>query len=162
MQLAFGCVDLGGEVADAHVECSDDASDRAPVRASLAALKTADECGIDFQSFGEMLLRDPRLLAECAKGAAKDQLVLFGCRFGLALHSENPHVARAIVPGYLWSGLRASLDEQSQVPPHRCNGRGRGTESTSSRRAGHATNAGVAFEPDRLSGPPTTRRNRDE
>jgi hypothetical protein len=77
-QFALSSIDLGGEVADARIECGEDAPDGAPVRPSLPALKTPDECGIDPQTFSELLLCDARSLAERAQGAAKDQLVLFG------------------------------------------------------------------------------------
>ena len=115
-QFALSSIDLGREVADVRVECGEHASDGAPVRASLPALKTPDECGIDFEPFSQLLLRDSRLLAERAQGATKNQLVLFGRHFEVPLHSENPHVARVAAPGYLMADSRLVSTSKIKCP----------------------------------------------
>jgi hypothetical protein len=77
----LGGVNLAGEVADARVDGGEDAADGAPVCASLAALKAADECGIYPQSLGDLFLGHPGPLAQRAEGVPEDELVLFGGYF---------------------------------------------------------------------------------
>jgi hypothetical protein len=77
----LGGVDLAGEVADAGVDGCEDAADGAPVRASLAALKAADEGGIYPQQLGDLFLGHPGALAERAEGLPEDELILLGGGF---------------------------------------------------------------------------------
>lgn len=92
---ALGGFDRGGEVADARFERGEDAADRAPVGAALAALETPDEGGVHTQAFGELFLRDLTLLAQRAEGVAEDALLLLGARRGLPSHGREDSRARA-------------------------------------------------------------------
>lgn len=92
---ALGGFDRSGEVADARVERGEDAADRTPVGAALAALETADEGGVYTQTFGELFLGDRTLLAQRTKGVAEDALLLLGARRGLASHGREDSRAKA-------------------------------------------------------------------
>lgn len=104
---ALGGFDLSGEVADARVERGEDAADRAPVCAALAALQAADERRIDAQAVGELFLRHPGVLAQRAEGLSEDQLVLLCCHFCLPSHGpehsrHTPTGTRVFLVRFSW------------------------------------------------------------
>src|SRR4029077_8116364 len=98
------------------------------VSASLPALQPPDERRIDFQAPGELLLRDPGLVAQRAKRSTEDELILLGGEFDSTLHTGEPLGAWRSAPGYLWSDCRGSIAGLLKVPPRCRHSRGRGTE----------------------------------
>jgi hypothetical protein len=86
---------------------------------TLPPLQPPDKRRIDFQAPGELLLRNPGLVTQCAKRSTEDEPILFGGEFGSTLHAEKPLGMPRFAPGYLWSGSRASIAGLLKVPP-RC------------------------------------------
>jgi hypothetical protein len=116
---AIPFLDLGycvGELVQIGAERSKEPLDREPLDSSPSSLDAGDVGRVHLEARCKLLLRYPSSIPQRSESAAKDDQVGVSCVLG-----------QGRVGWYSGSGC-ATLQRSNIVPPHRCNGRGRGAE----------------------------------
>jgi hypothetical protein len=114
-----------GELVQIGAEGIEEAQDGVPSDAPPTALDLGDVGRMDAEPNGHLLLRHVSLIAQRLERPAEHDLIL----------SSVTHLSG-------FSQVVVSSRSPNIVPPHRCHGRGRGTEDQRLRRAGHDIRSG--------------------
>ena len=129
------------ELVQIGAEGVEEAQDGVPADPPSATLDLRDVGRMDAEPDGHLLLSHTGLIAQRLERPAEHNLI----------SSSVTHLSG-------FSQVAISSGSPNIVPPHRCNGRGRGTEDQGLRRAGHdIRQAIVAPSPEHPSSVPPTK-----
>ena len=118
----LGLVHCAGQLVQVGAEDAQEALERVPTHATLAALDARYERGVGAKLLGDLFLRHSGLVAKLAERSTEQELVLLGGgRVGFARHRRNARAARPKVPGSFWPKLgmlfRSKISAGARLSP---------------------------------------------
>jgi hypothetical protein len=128
-----------GELVQVSAERVEETQNRVPTNAATTSLDLGDVGRMNVEPDGNALLRQASAITQDLERSTEQNLIL----------SRITHLST-------FGQVELSSGNTKIVPPRRCRGRGRGTESSSSRRIGSLpSRIGCLHRQSLLPGPPT-------